>query len=273
MATRLKDISIEEYHSNPAISKSGLDKIHKSMSHFLNPSRVERDYFNFGSAVHDAILLPNVFESSYTVKPEEIKVRRGKEWEAFKAANASKTILTADEYDLARTIRDRILSHKICKNIFQEGEPEYSYFDEIEVDGITVKRRCRPDFVSKNCLIDIKTTVDASYDSFKRSIHRYRYHVQAAWYLDVVNATMRAIDPSWVEVDTFIFVAVEKEMPLPIGVYMLDRESIDLGRKQYLDDLKLYAKYMKDPKPSLGYTDDSIQMIGCPNYAFYEEIS
>jgi exodeoxyribonuclease VIII len=218
--------------------------------------------------VHDSILLPSVFEEKYVCMPETIKIRRGKEWDAFKAANADKTILTAEEFDLARTIRDRVLSHKICSKIFSGGEPEYSYFDEIVVDGVTVQRKCRPDYVSHSCLIDIKTTLDASYDAFKRSILKYRYHVQAAWYLDVVNSVLGA------EIDTFIFVAIEKEAPFPIAVYMLDRESIDLGRKQYEQNLKAYAHWkLQGGETPLGYTDEAIQMIGCPNYAFYEEIS
>jgi exodeoxyribonuclease VIII len=265
---KIPSMTNEAYHAHAAISKSKLDLINKSIAHFLHNAREEKTYFNFGSAVHDAILLPELFEKNYVCMPETIKIRRGKEWDAFKAANADKTILTADEYDLARTMRDRILSHKICSNIFTDGEPEHSYFDEISVDGVTVQRKCRPDFVSKSCLIDIKTTQDASYDAFKRAILKYRYHVQAAWYLDVVNSVLGT------EIDTFIFVAIEKEAPFPIAVYMLDRESLDLGRKQYEDNLKTYAAHMLAGQPQvLGYTDEAIQMIGCPNYAFYEEIS
>ena len=270
---RDKNLSNEAYHAHEAISKSKIDNLHKSLAHYLAPNRKETGYFNFGSALHDAILLPQLFEEKYVCMPDTIKIRRGKEWEAFKASVSDKTILTAEEFDLVRILKDRVMSHKICRNIFKEGEPEYSYFGEIEVMGQKIKTKCRPDFVSRSCLIDIKSTIDGSYDSFKRAILKYRYHVQAAWYLDTVNQVMREIEKDWVDIDTFIFVAIEKEAPYPIAVYMLDRESIDLGRKQYQDDLKTLASYLLDPKPTLGYTDDAIQMIGCPNYAFYEEIS
>lgn len=262
-----KQISIELYHQHPAISKSKLDLIDKSLAHYQNPSRQERDFFTFGQAVHDVILQPEIFKNEYIKMPETIKIRRGKEWEAFKLESEGKKILTQDEYTQALEFRDRIMSHKICKNIFKDGEPEMSYFTKFDVDGQEIDVKCRPDYVSKNCLIDIKTTLDASYDSFKRSILKYRYHVQGAFYLDVVNKVLGT------EIDTFIFVAIEKSYPYPIGVYMLDRESLDLGRKRYQENLKTLAQNLKNPVKVLGYTDDIIQVIGCPNYAFYEEIS
>ncbi len=264
---KVKGMSNEDYHAHEAISKSKLDLIEKSMAHFLDPKKVERSFFNFGAAVHDAVLLPEEFHSKYVKMPPEIKIRRGKEWDAFKAANSEKTILTADEYEEAMLFRDKILSHKICKNIFKDGEPEHSYFTELEVLGEKIKVKCRPDYVSKNCVIDIKTTLSAGFDEFSRSILKYRYHVQAAFYLDVVNKVLGT------EIDNFIFVAIEKEHPFPIGVYVLDRESIDLGRKRYQKNLETLAAYNKNPKPVLGYTDDVIQVIGCPNYAFYEEMN
>lgn len=269
---KIKDLSNEAYHAHEAISKSKLDRVNRSIMHYLEPKNTEKSYFNFGSALHDSVLLPEHFENTYISMPESIKIRRGKEWDAFKEST-TKTILTRDEISEVLILRDKILSHNICKNIFKDGEPEYSYFGEMEIDGVKVQTKCRPDYVSKDCLIDIKTTICGRYDDFKRAINKYRYHVQAAFYLDVVNQVMKNNDPAWIDIDTFIFVAVEKEAPYPIAVYMLDRESIDLGRKLYQEDLKTLVKYLKEPKPSLGYTDDVIQVIGCPNYAFYEEIS
>jgi hypothetical protein len=261
------EISIEDYHAHPSLSKSKLDLVERSMAHYLNPSHTEKDYFNFGQAVHDSILMPELFKESYISMPETIKIRRGKEWDAFKADNAHKKILTRNEMEEVVIFRDKIMSHKICKNIFKDGEPEVSYFTDLEIDGETVAVKCRPDYVAKNCLIDIKTTIDGSYDAFKRAIHKYRYNVQGAFYLDVVNKAMGT------EIDTFIFVTIEKSHPYPIGVYMLDRESIDLGRKQYQRNLKTIMEHRKNPREVQGYTDDAIQVIGCPNYAFYEEIS
>ena len=46
-------LSNEDYHKDKAIGKSGLDKIHRSMNHFLLPSSVKPSAaLILGSALH-----------------------------------------------------------------------------------------------------------------------------------------------------------------------------------------------------------------------------
>jgi exodeoxyribonuclease VIII len=257
-----KFLTNDEYHLHSAISKSKLDRINKSELHYLKPQESNADHFTFGQAVHDAILLPDLFASKYIIQPESIKIRRGKEWEAFLEANKEKEILKKDDYDFAILMRDRIMSHPLCSKIFKNGEPEMSYFGNI--DGLDVK--CKPDYVSKEIIIDLKTTKDASPDGFSRAIGSYRYHVQSAFYLDVCSQVLNT------EIKDFLFIAIEKEPPFAVGVYLIDKESIDLGRKHYLQDLKK-IKNLDTNKQYSGYNQDTLQVIGLPQYYFYGEMN
>ena len=49
--------------------------------------------------------------------------------------------------------------------------------------------KVRPDGLCKNypVIVDLKTTADASYSGFQRSVERFGYHVSAAMYMEGVN--------------------------------------------------------------------------------------
>lgn len=258
---KIKDMSIESYHAHEAISKSGLDQIHKSIFHFLNPKKVDTDFFRIGNAVHDLVLSKDIFDAKYILQPTDIEIRRGKAWDEFKAANEGKTILKPKEYRQVLDMAFSINQSPLAKQIFKEGEAEHSYFSEI--DG--VQCRARPDFVTKDIVFDLKTTMSPLRDDFKRSIGRFRYHVQAAFYLDVINAAMGT------DIQDFCFLAVEKELPYTFGIYMLDQESIDLGRKHYKEDLEKYKRYLENRSVSPCLTGKQIEVIGLPNWHFYED--
>jgi hypothetical protein len=105
-------------------------------------------------------------------------------------------------------------------------------------------------------VVDVKTTEDASAEGFARSIANYRYHVQHAFYLDGIN-TMREQykpddpfsipRPSW-PAKAFVFLAVEKSarvvdgVAMGVGVYVLDNESVTLGRIEYQQDIQRIAE-------------------------------
>ena len=92
--------------------------------------------------------------------------------------------------------------------------------------------RCRPDFWREDdIIVDVKTTEDASPEEFSRSLAKWRYHVQAPFYMDGIElATGR-------RPKGFVFLVVEKKPPYAVAAYTLDPESIELGRSEYRADL------------------------------------
>src|SRR6202040_3457777 len=84
-------------------------------------------------------------------------------------------------------------------------------------------------------IVDLKTCRDASRRGFGSAVAAYRYHAQAASYVDAVeHCTGRRLP--------FVFVAVKKEPPYLVGVYRISDEQLELGRTLYrelLDQLDL----------------------------------
>jgi hypothetical protein len=106
-----------------------------------------------------------------------------------------------------------------------------------------------------NIIGDIKTTNDASPRSFQRDIMKYGYHIQAAMVQDgIYHVTKKMIE-------TFVFIAIEKEEPYAIGIYELDKESIQKGREEYKALLDDYIPYQeKDVKIWPGYKPTVISL-------------
>lgn len=97
-----------------------------------------------------------------------------------------------------------------------------------------VLRKCRADAISADgqVMIDLKTTDDVSRAGFGKTIAQRRYHVQAAWYLDVMKALYGDDAPK-----VFCFIAAQKKRPYDVGVHYLTPEQIELGRLLYQRDL------------------------------------
>ena len=89
------------------------------------------------------------------------------------------------------------------------------------------------DYHRDDMIIDLKTTQDASYNGFMRSVRKYKYHKQAAYYMDAVKAYR------------FIIIAIEKTPPFSINVFELGDDMIDEGRDMYNHELEIY-KYCEE---------------------------
>jgi hypothetical protein len=258
-------ISIQDYHSDPRISNSDLTLINKSIDHYLNKAEREvNDDFIFGQVVHDMILSPDIFDQVYIAQPEHIKRRAGKEWDYFVNQNPDKTILDQKTIVKLEAIKENFIKHPKASLLLKDGMAEESFF--YEMAGI--KCKCRPDFVNTkyNVLIDLKTTSAIMPDEFARSIASYRYHVQAAWYLDGINQCLEQ------KFEKFLFIAIDKKAPYSICIYDLGDESIEEGRRQYLKDLNKYIDYLynKDKKEYFTGVSSEIVTLQLPTWAFYK---
>ena len=183
----------EEYHSHDATSKSDLDAAHKSGRHWFDkkngPPRPTAPHFDIGTALH-AFALPGESLDSVAVRMPEGLKKTTKEGKAFVAEHAGKIILnTSDAHCLDQmmlSLREHPVSSALV-NSELAGKSEQSFFATEPETGLEVK--CRPDFMLNDgsLIIDLKTTTDASPKGFQKSLVNFRYYVQAAWYLDVVD--------------------------------------------------------------------------------------
>lgn len=196
----------------------------------------------FGTAVHTAVLEPETLTDRYVVVPDGVdrRTKLGKEiWEGLQAEAEAKgaALISNDDFQKVLRIQSSSRTHPMSQRLLSEGEAEVSVFWEDEETGVLCK--CRPDWLmggENPAILDLKTTVDASPNGFMKSAYSYRYHVQAAWYLDGIQAAMG------VKPDVFMFLAVEKEYPFASAFYYADDAMIEAGRAEYRKLLRLYAE-------------------------------
>lgn len=257
-------ISNADYHGGPGLSKSGLDLIDRSPFHYImRRHKAPTPAMELGTHAHCAILEPDRFAAEYVTAPDcgDRRTKAGKEaWQAFADAAEGKTIIDADTEQRLHMMRASVLSIPDVAEALAHGAAEVSAY----WDAAGVLCKCRPDFVhdcgpSGVILLDLKTTQNASPDDFARSVAKYRYDVQAAWYSDGYALA------SGREVLAFVFVAVESEYPHAASAVMLDPDSIDAGRSKYRRNLATYRACMESGEwPAYGL---GIQTIELPKWA------
>lgn len=268
---RNNEMTNEAYHANTArIGKSGLDLIAKSPAHYwakyLDPNREREEptpALIFGTAVHSAILEPNNFEKLYLALPEiNRRTSEGKAEYAALMEHAKAngiTFLTSDDRESCLRVRDAVHKHPAARLLLSRGVAEDTLYWEDQQTGAHCK--ARPDFLSTNTgfVVDVKTTQDASATGFSKSSYGYRYHVQAAWYLDGHMAALGK------PAEGFAFIAVEKEPPYAVSVYYVTSEFYELGKVTYLKNLNTYVECLSTNNWP-GYSDD-FQPLSLPAWA------
>lgn len=261
-------LSNADYHALDAVGKSDLDLIARSPLHWKQRafSREETSAMRLGSAVHCAVLEPGAFENRYVQMPQHIdrRTKAGKdEYAEFLAAHDGKHILGVEDMDLCLSVADAVRSHPRAAALLSAGQPEVSAL--WKDPGFSVRCRARFDWITPDgLLLDLKTTQDASPRGFAKSCANFRYHVQAAWYLDAYQAATGDLPMG------FVFIAVEKTAPYAVALYELDAEAIELGRMTAFRDLARYANAREfDTWP--GYAE-SIQPLSLPRWALTAEI-
>jgi len=273
------DLTNEQYHSAPGISKSMLDAIAVSPLNFWdayeNPECEPREFkhcFAVGDGTHKLVLEPGTFEQTYAVgfdksaHPDALDLVADLKKECstrglmvsgtkgelvdrlledgFPASRImlslqrehEKTIagrypIPAQDYKNMMGMLRAVGNHHTAAGLIEGAKVEQSFF---VTDENGILRKCRPDIITANGLImpDLKTTDDVSEAGFGRTIAQRRYHVQAAWYLDILHMLYGDAAPRY-----FCFIAVQKYRPYDVAVHWLDDDIIALGRSLYQRDL------------------------------------
>jgi len=253
----------EAYHKCEELSNSQNNVIiDESPAHFKfykdNPQPPTRAMVT-GQIVHLLVLEPEKFLDTAVAMPQvDRRTKAGKEFvEKFEIDNIGKVILDNDLYHQAFGMIGSVMDHLTAKAILKQNHNELSFFGEIE----GVKVRCRPDILREGRLLaDLKTTDDASFRGFQKSVANFKYARQAAFYADVVSQVTGET------YDTFTFIAVEKHPPYAVQVFALDEASMERGREEYKRGLALYRECLLTNKWP-GYSDQVVP-LSLPSWAF-----
>lgn len=121
-------------------------------------------------------------------------------------------------------------SEEVCQAI----DPETGMLLKCKVDRIQT-------IGGKTYVVDLKTCSrrygGASPDGFGKSVANFKYHWQAAFYTDLLNAS-----GDWGPIENFIFVCVEKEAPHAVAIYECDDQLMETGRRQYREALHRFKE-------------------------------
>lgn len=222
-------ITFDEYRDLDGINWSLLKHMAQSPLRY----RYEREHprqdtatFQIGRAIHCAVLEPDEFPLRYAVYKGGR--RAGKAWDEFEAANQDRdAILKVDEYQKCLDIRDAVHTHPVAGPLLSQGEVEVTHQWEDTETGLPCKARL--DHVSSVSLTDLKSASSVQVRDFSGAIARYLYHGQLAHYLDSLD-----------DLVPVRIVAVEKEPPYEVAVFLLPQWVIDEGaalRRRLLRDL------------------------------------
>lgn len=264
---RVEDMSSDDYFGTVGYeSNSSLKPALRSMAHYVHnrdTPRVDKPYFNLGSAIHAAILEPVRFQDEYVVSPVyDGRTTAGKQAKAeFLLNNQGKFIITDDDMEVINGIAENVAYHDDAMQLLKAGKNEVSYFWQDPETEIWM--RGRADSESKYATLDIKSTDDASPKGFIKSCAKFSYDMQAYIYSEGRSLVTG-------ENKQFVFLAVEKKAPYTIGLYVASKEMLASGLLQYREALRRVAEYRANPTARLGYQPDGkIQELEWPTWAYF----
>ena len=260
------DISNADYHASSGISRSGLLDFKRSpfhyMHNYLNEERIVEctPAMTLGALIHTMVLEPHKLDSEFLIAPA--MDRRSKEgklaYERFKIDLGLKTAITQDQYDEANRIRMAVMNHELAPSLLNGCQIEKSIYFTHEASGIQCK--VRPDAWNKSLVVDLKSTADASFRAFQRSALNYGYFLQAA----MIQQGLKAIGET---MSKFTIIAVEKKAPYAIATYIIDKEALEWGNRQFDELMASFAKCLEKKV----WPDYGLQVLTLPGYASFEQ--
>ena len=261
-------MSGEDYHAHDGLGKSGLDRLRRSIAHYLADPASATTAMTEGSAFHCRVLELAQWGIRYAVAPEmdrRTKVGRAA-WAEFQEQSEGLTVLTQEQFGRIEKMSEAVNNHPVFQSVQDDdGDAEVSVFWEETPYTQPIVCKARPDWVSgdRKILVDLKSTRDASPEGFVRSIAKFRYHVQAAWYLRGWRAA------TGINAD-FIFVAVESSPPHEVACYTLGEAELAEGWLQARRGLRKYADWQSGDVICEGYPQE-VQQLTLPRWEFREE--
>lgn len=263
-----KDVPHRVYHQRlkGLVSRTALEHARRAPSKYKawldgDLRDDESEALDFGIATHTAILEPALFAQTYVVEPvfgdcrkKENKAAR----DAWRRENAGKHSVSADDDDAIRGMVARVRAHKLANQLLAGGVSEITALWRDEATGLRCKARADYWIAERKTIVDVKTCQDARPAAFERDAAKYGYHRQCALYRDGFAAC-------GAEVDNFVFLCIEKAAPYEIGLHVIDRESLELGREGVRETMRTLAECIRLDTFN-GYPE-TINVVSVPRWA------
>lgn len=264
--------SFDFYQSQPGLNQSTIKQI------LANPQKWANGFaetprsaaLNFGAFCHDCLLSPQEIPDKYLLADIEKLDLRLKAHKELQREADERGLILVDNATIAHAKALISANDRTLKEYFQaDGDRELSFYGSY-LGETPIHTKARFDFISSNrCrIVDLKIMQNADKANFAAAVAKFGYHIQAAYYMDVIGETPKPKE--------FIFVAIEKEPPYLCGIYRLSQETIDLGRERYKKAVRIFKNKPYFSTQNYYEVDlefDTVereQTITLPAYAFYE---
>lgn len=233
-----KEMNAATYHAEDGMGSSALKYALKSMAHYKayvdGEIIIEGKNLDIGTAAHSAILEKSteIFTSDkdiYIELSEKYKgVRQTKAYKEWKEArNAEgKIVLGFEEVDAIKKMFGNFFAHSKAPMLVEDGTPECSFFAEHETG---LKLKARTDYYVQSdegdYIVDYKTSSsEIDGEGFSRSCAKFRYDLQAAHYMDVVErATGRPVKD-------YFWIVQETSSPYGLRIYRATEDMLERAR-------------------------------------------
>ncbi|MBB1074514.1 PD-(D/E)XK nuclease-like domain-containing protein [Rhodoferax sp. 4810] len=235
---------MNDYRAIDAVNVHSLMLFERSPAHYMygkthpNESTPAKQ---LGTLIHLAVLELPEYNRRVVVAPAIDK--RTKEGKAlFSAFNDSllpdSLVVTQAQHEIVSDIRTELNKNTYAQILLNSGESEVTLTWTDDDTGLRCK--ARPDWLCNNLdvIVDLKTANDASAASFAKSAAKYKYHMQAAFYLDALKACGLGDR-------AFIHIVTETEPPYGVALYQLDDDAIERGRERYKTAMRKLKHCMK----------------------------
>lgn len=274
-----------EYRGWDAVNSSYLWRLRKrtpchaqyEREHRKEPTPAQK----FGILVHLAVLEPARFLTDTITLPEDAPRRPSQRqrdakkpspatieavewWDDWNERSAGNLVLTAHDLAAMREI-ERAVRIQQCSGYVTGGQAEVCLVWRDRDTDILCKGRL--DYLHEGWdveIVDLKTTEDASYESFQRDLYSYGYFQTAAFYLDGYE-TITGVRPQ-----KFTWLAVEKDPPYVAKPWEADEQlAIRPGLASYGEALERYAECIaKNEWPAYGQAPG---VLGLSRWALEKE--
>lgn len=259
----------DQYLATQGLSITRLKELKRSPLHYryrLTHQKESRP-LSLGRAAHCAVLEPDRYERDHAVWTRRtdsgnLAPRNGKHWEAFRAENEGRSIITEDENDEALGMQEAIRADADAMRYLAHGFPEVTM--RWPLFGRQAKGRAdwHTFIESTPAVVGLKSAIDCRLFQFSSAAARFGYHLQWAYYHDGYE-TITRIAPRMVEI------VVESKPPHAVVVYQIPNEIILQGRDEYMELMKLLDECERDnhwPGPAVGE-----QVLSLPSWVYGQQ--
>lgn len=259
-----------EYVAVDAANFSTLRHFRRSPAHARHVQlngQEESASMRLGTLLHCYLLEPDRFLSRYVEVPaslcEGITTKAGKpaaapkqtdEYKArlarFGQENIGKLFLEDGELDACRSVGESIAAHSVAADLLAApGQCEVAVIWRCPDTGELCKGLVDKilTYQGQRIIIDLKTCDDASKPGFRKSMRKYGYPMQVAWYLLGLHHLGQ-------NARRFLHVLCETEPPYAVAVREINDATVDRGLERIADYLRQY-KQCRDRDYWPGYAD------------------